>query len=72
MAKQTLIEKLRKLALIESHKDEVKMQQHPAWKAAKRLEKAEALLWKSIGTMYKPGMPATELTCEIDEFLADG
>jgi hypothetical protein len=44
MAKQTLIEKLRKLALIESNKDEVRKHQHPAWKAADRLDEYEALL----------------------------
>lgn len=70
MAKLTLIEKLRKLALIESQKDEVKMQQHPAWKAAKRLEKAESLLNDSARALFSAGEIAR--SNEIDDFLADG
>lgn len=69
MAAQTLIEKLRKLALIESHKDEVKKQQHPAWKAAKRLEEAESLL-RECGNALPPNEPA--LISSIEEFLTQG
>lgn len=70
MAKQTLIEKLRKLALIESHKDEVKMQQHPAWKAAKRLERAEEILKDAARSLYASGEISRGEA--IDDFLAEG
>ena len=70
MAKQTLIEKLRKLALIESHKDDIKRLQHPAWKAAARLERAEEIMKDAAKSLYSSGeIGRAEI---IDEFLADG